>query len=825
MEMLDSLFNESSFMPHGHCYLWTPSLIWLEVFTNLAIGLSYIAISVALILFVRRVQDLPLRFVYVAFGTFIVACGMTHLMDVWVIWQPHYWLDAGLRAVTAIASVTTALLLPRMTSHAVHLIDRTRQMRRQGVVLQSAMRDLETMYERTRELDQLKSDFFANVSHELRTPLTLVLAPLEELRRRSDLPADAVTQFDTIARDATRLLAYVNDLLNVQKLDAGKLLPIFGMTCLAQLVRGAVAQFESLARERDIELRVATPVTFSAEVDSEKIRLVLLSLLSNAFRFTPLGGTVEVELSRALDEHHCAVAVLRVCDSGPGIAAEDREFVFERLSQDGSSDEQRAGGTGLGLAIVRELLGLHAGSISVGDRVLGGTVFEARWPVAMSASAPVVGVPLVVTRTVEPPRPLNKPRVQEVSARDDLRASVLVADDNADMRELIVSLMSPHYRVVSAKDGEEALACMRARTPDLIVSDVMMPKVSGEQLVHAVREIAAFDGVPILLLTAQDDEALRARLVQSGAHDYLLKPFDHEEFLARVHNLVSMRRTRLLLQREVVAQQVDVEALSRAVVLQKHSLEAALGAMKLAREEAEQASRSKTDFLTLVSHELRTPLASILLQLERLNRGIAGALSDAQTQTVSAIRRSSARLLAMVESMVQFGRLETGRLDVAALPVDVLILARETIDELRARADEKSLSLRIESSAESVPLRSDPELVRLVLVNLCENAIKYTRAGEIVMSVERQADGVVSVSVRDTGLGIAHHEQDRIFLPFVQLEPVRHKKGAGAGLGLALVKRIAEALHAEVRLTSELGVGSTFTVTFHQAPAIDVAPD
>ena len=464
------------------------------------------------------------------------------------------------------------------------------------------------------------------------------------------------------------------------------------------------------------------------------------------------------------------------------------------------------------LAVVRDLVELHGVVASVSGSSLGGTRVDPRRPVA------VLG--LAALGAADPWGVRSPAAVREGDALDPAKASIMVADDNDAMRELLVFLLSPLYRVVTAKDGEEALACMRAHTPDLIVSDVMMPKLSGEQLVHAVRRIAGFDGVPILLLTARDDEALRARLLQSGAHDYLLKPFARDEFLARVHNLVSMRRTRLLLQGEVVAQQVDIELLSREVVMQKHALEAALRSMKVAREEDEQASRAKTDFLSLVSHELRTPLASILLQLERLTRGIVGVLSETQAQSVATIERSSSRLISMVESMLQFGRLETGHLNVATVPVDVLVLAHEAVDELRSRADEKSLLLRVEGAAGSATLCTDSDLVQLILVNLCENAIKYTAAGEIVISVDAQADGGVRVRVRDTGQGIARREQDRIFLPFEQVEPVRHKKGTGAGLGLALVKRVADALHAEIGLTSELGVGSTFSVTFHPSPTL-----
>ncbi|HEX6240693.1 MAG TPA: ATP-binding protein, partial [Polyangiales bacterium] len=544
--------------------------------------------------------------------------------------------------------------------------------------------------------------------------------------------------------------------------------------------------------------------------------------LSNALKFTPAGGTIALELS-SVQSPDGQQALLRVRDTGPGVAAEDRERIFQRFSQGTSGKEQRAAGTGLGLAIVRELIELHGGSVSVGDATGGGALFEARWPLLAPANRKLVP---------NTPQPVHSPR--ELSLRigsaphrtvvslperehqtdEAERASVLVVDDNSDMRSLLTEVLEPRYRVLEARNGEEALANVRSFTPDLIISDVMMPKLSGEELVYSVRKLPVLDGVPILLLTAKADEALRARVLRLGAQDYLLKPFDREELLARVHNLVAIRRTHVLLQSEVEAQQGDVEALSREVIHQKRKLESALVVMQQAREEAERSNRQKSDFLSLVSHELRTPLTSIRLQVERLNRGRAGELNHTQLEIIAKIERSSARLLNMVESLLQFGRLETGRLQVSSAPFDVLDLAREVIDELSPRAEQKGLLLRLETALENAPLVSDMQLVRLILVNLCDNAIKYTSSGSIIVLLQRRSDGALCIKVTDTGQGIAASAHERVFLPFEQLEHVRHKQGAGVGLGLALVKRVAEALRAEVGLHSVEGQGSVFSVTF-----------
>jgi signal transduction histidine kinase len=825
METLFALFSEQSFMPHGHCYLWTPSMVWLQVLTNGIIGLSYVAISATLVDFMRKVEELPLRFLYVAFGVFIIACGFTHFMDVWVIWQPRYWLDGGLRAITALASVGTALVLPRFVPHAVTLLHGTQRMRREGIELEKAMADLATMYQRTRELDQLKTDFFANVSHELRTPLTLILAPVDSLVRRTDLPDEVLSQLEMIRRNARGLLSHVQDLLDVQKLDAGKLVPHYSAICLAQLVRGTTAQFDSLMRERDVQLELDVPDALPAEVDEDKLRRVCLNLLSNALKFTPPGGTIKVQL-RVAESPRGPQAVLRISDSGPGVLPRDRQHIFERFAQGTSGAERRAGGTGLGLAIVRELVELHGGNVTVGEATLGGAMFEARVPLKAppaslmkpttadeGAAAPELSA-LEQRRSDRSPGRITSPGAHASGAH----ATVLLAEDNEDMRRLLGDILRPRYRVLEARDGAEALERIRAEPPDLVISDVMMPRMSGDELVLRMRKMPALDSVPILLLTAKADEELRARVLRAGAQDYLLKPFEREELLARVHNLIGVRRTHALLQSEVEAQQSDVEALSREVIRQKRKLEDALAVTQRAREAAEFANRQKSDFLSLVSHELRTPLTAIRLQVERLSRGRAGELAEAQAEIVVKIERSSARLLSMVESLLQFARLEQGRLEVSSEALDLVELARDVVDELSPRAEEKGLTLRLEAQLESAPLTSDPQLVRLIMINLCDNAIKYTQSGSVRVTLTRLEGDVIRLTVSDTGPGIAQHAHERVFLPFEQLEHVRHKQGAGVGLGLALVKRVADALSADVALDSAEGSGSAFSVTFRDVP-------
>lgn len=395
------------------------------------------------------------------------------------------------------------------------------------------------LYQKTLELDELKTQFFANVSHELRTPLTLIMSPLARRLAASGRPEAERREDEMMLRNAHILYRHVNDLLDVAKLESGHMDMDYTRIDLCGLVRVVASQFESLAAEKHIDYRIDVPDSLEAEADSEKLQRILTNLLANAFKFTPEGGRIEISLRREGTQ-----AIIAVQDNGPGVPSDLREAVFERFRQVEGGAQRRFGGTGLGLAIVREFTGLHGGTASLGEAPGGGALFIVQIPLHAPAGAILHNRPIQLD-PVMPGEP--RPPVLEALSADDAGAGanaplVLVVEDNADMNAFIASILRPHYRVARAHDGREGLERALALQPDLILCDVMMPRLSGDQMVRELRLQPDMLDVPIVMLTAKADDELRMRLLKNGVQDYLNKPFLVEELLARVGGLLNERK-------------------------------------------------------------------------------------------------------------------------------------------------------------------------------------------------------------------------------------------------------------------------------------------
>jgi PAS domain S-box-containing protein len=404
--------------------------------------------------------------------------------------------------------------------------------------------EMERLYSQSKELDRLKTEFFANISHELRTPLTLILGPVRKRLAASAIDEEEKHDLELVERNAQLLLRHVNDLLDLSKLDAGRMNAEYAEVDLARFVRRVASNFDSLAKERGVGFAIETPGSLPAQVDPPKIERVLLNLLSNAFKFTPAGGHVRVAVGGVGDR-----AIVEVEDTGPGIPPDLREAVFERFRQLESGADRQFGGTGLGLSITRQLVSLHRGSIRVEEPCSRrGSLFRVELPLLAPGGTEVR--PAAEEPDVEAaPQAPEELRVREPARQPSGSApagapAVLLVEDNLDMNAFIAEALSANYRVFCAFDGQEGLEMALEVRPDLILSDIMMPRLSGDRLVTEIRRQTELEDVPVVLLTAKADDDLLVKLLREGAQDYLHKPFDARTVLAKVDRLIADRRRR-----------------------------------------------------------------------------------------------------------------------------------------------------------------------------------------------------------------------------------------------------------------------------------------
>jgi signal transduction histidine kinase/ligand-binding sensor domain-containing protein/DNA-binding response OmpR family regulator len=411
------------------------------------------------------------------------------------------------------------------------------------------------------ELDRAKTHFFANVSHEFRTPLTLMIGPLEDLAegRHGALQESARREVELAMRSSRRLLTLVNQILELTRLEAGQRRLRARHGSLETHLLELTEAFSTLAERRRISLQVRPlPAPELLWFDPTLIEEVYLNLLGNAFKFTPDGGHIQISFDIERDGASGSLLVT-IRDNGPGIPPDELPRIFERFHQADLPAADGAVGTGIGLSLAREVMQLHGGSIGVESEFGFGAAFTMRLPLGSDHLTPeqrieeAAGIPGAAGAAGRDGRSLDvsiragqgeiggEAAEEEADIEKD-RTTVLVVDDNAEIRGFLRRHLEETYRVLEAPDGESGLALARSALPDLVVADVMMPGMDGFSLCRHLREDPELQGVPIILLTARNTEESRLHGLELGADDYLTKPFSRRELLARVRNRIESRR-------------------------------------------------------------------------------------------------------------------------------------------------------------------------------------------------------------------------------------------------------------------------------------------
>jgi PAS domain S-box-containing protein len=656
-------------------------------------------------------------------------------------------------------------------------------------------REIARQREELAKLDELKTQFFANISHEFRTPLTLMMGPLEDaIADAEGLSIPARERLELAHRNSLRLLKLVNTLLDFSRIEAGRIQASYQPTDLCVLTAELASVFRSAVERAGMRLTVdCLPLAEPVYVDREMWEKIVLNLLSNAFKFT-FEGEIEVSL-RQVD----SAVQLTVRDTGTGIPREEIPRLFERFHRVQGARGRSYEGSGIGLALVQELVKLHGGRVEVESEVDRGTAFTITIPLGR-AHLPADRVEAARTMTSTGLR--SEAFLEEVlrwlpdepHAFEELRREpagggrrILLADDNADMRGYLLRLLA-EYEVEAVEDGAAALRAARERTPDLVLTDVMMPGMDGFELLRELRADPCTREVPVILLSARAGEESRIEGLAAGADDYLVKPFSAREVLARVQSHLELAKLR-----------------------------------REAREALRVEDRRKDEFLATLAHELRNPLAPIRngLQLIRL-AGSNPAMSATLEQARLMRERQVQQMVRLVDDLLDVSRISRNKLELRREWVELAAVVRSAVETSRPLIEAAAHDLWISLPPEPVLLDADPVRLAQALSNLLNNAAKYSeRGGSIELAVER-LDGEVVLRVRDKGIGIPADKLPHIFDMFVQVDRSLERSQGGLGIGLTLVKRLIQMHGGTVEAYSDgPGKGSEIVV---RLPVLTMPP-
>lgn len=638
---------------------------------------------------------------------------------------------------------------------------------------------LEAALATQKELIRLKSEFFDNVSHELRTPLTLILLSLESLLQRnlSALPASIRQHLTTMDRSAQRLLKLINNLLDLAQMEAGKLRLRYQPVELHAMLSALLTPFRVMAEKKGITLTLEGKPMGAIHGDAERIEIVFQNLVSNALKFTQ-EGAVTVRLYE--DD---SLVNVEVEDTGPGIAPQDIPVIFDRFAQADSTGTRRFGGTGIGLALVKETVDLHAGRISVKSVVGKGSTFHVQLPKGTAhiredlRDRRVVELPVRRERRSYSGLPAVRPGMMAGEANPPTPAAaeetappnaprILVVEDDPEIRTFVSSVLRTEYRVLEAVNGDEGRQKAIKERPDIIVSDVMMPVMSGLQMLGVLRELPETADIPVILLTARQEVSEKVEGLTQGANDYLGKPFSPRELLARIEAQLRLR-----------------EAAVRA---------------------AENERLAATGLLTSgFAHEVRNPLNGLMNALLPLRDSVLGEQADAETAKamIEVIEECGTRIRYLAESLLAFVRSND-----RPVAVNVDALLDSTLNVLAWKVQS---GVTIERDYRlSAPIMGDPGSLNQVWVNLLDNALRAVgTSGRVKVTTELEGETAV-VSVVDTGVGIKPEDMERLFQPFFSTRAA----GEGTGLGLALCRRIVLRHGGHIHISSEYGKGTKVEV-------------
>lgn len=630
-----------------------------------------------------------------------------------------------------------------------------------------------------KELTEAKTQFFQNVSHELRTPLTMILAPLPRMQDEVAHPR-TLKDLSSIGRNADRLLRHIDELLDIAKLDSGSLRLNLSEISVGEVASRVVEASEPGAESKGLglALEIGAP-SGGVYGDANRVETILTNLVGNAIKYTPSGGRVCVSVDDYDD--HVSVAV---SDTGRGISSQELAHIFDRFYQAKESPTRSAGGVGIGLALAKELAELHGGTIEADSTLGAGTTFvlklrkgrdhfsdetverrqivdssqnrRRRWSdraLTLPSWRPAAAATTAVT---------NEPEVKQ-------NARILVAEDEPDIRGFICEILQQEgYRVHAVADGREALSWAKEHQPDLILSDIMMPHLTGLELTDAIRSDPGLSAIPILLLTARSGVETAIAAYEQGVNDFISKPFHSGVLLARVRAQLKMQHLHLQL--------------------------------------INQEKFASVGFLAAgIAHEVRNPLNAVMNAGRALRE--KGAPPLAAPQLLDVIVDGAKRIDAVVGALNAHARPSAGeRVQVFSIREGI----ESTLQLLAHHLRDTEVEVTGEGRAD---VKAKPGALNQVFLNLIDNAVR-SGATRIEIDVSENG-GKVRVLISDNGPGVPAEVASRIFEPFFTT-----RAETGTGLGLNLSRRTVQETGGRLMLTNPGESGAKFVVELPSSASV-----